>query len=74
MDNKEWKKYIKSLLKQELSKQKITYPVLVEKLKVIGVDESLFSIKNKLSRGTFNAVFFVQCFKAIGCENIGLEN
>jgi hypothetical protein len=30
------------------------------------------NISNKLSRGTFGAVFFVQCLKAIGCRNIHL--
>ena len=30
------------------------------------------NIRNKLSRGKFTAVFFVQCLEAIGCSSLGL--
>lgn len=73
MIDKEWKAYIKDILKDELRKRKVTYPMLVEKLNDLSVKESLFSIKNKISRGTFNTVFFVQCLKAIGCKSVKLD-
>ena len=51
----------------------IGYAELVERLGAIGVKESEQNIANKLSRGTFTAAFFVQCFDAIGCRTIHLD-
>jgi hypothetical protein len=45
---------------------------LSEALKVTGVEESAENIANKISRGKFTAVFFVQCMEAIGCKTIRL--
>ena len=73
MTDKEWKAYIKDILKSELKKRKVTYPMLVEKLNELAVKETLFSIKNKISRGTFNTVFFIQCLKAIGCKSVRID-
>ena len=74
MTEKEWKEFVKQVLKREFRKKKITYPKLIEKLKDIGVHESLFSIKNKISRGSFNAVFFMQCLKAIDCKTVRIRD
>jgi hypothetical protein len=29
-------------------------------------------LRNKVARGGFSAVFFVQCLKAIGCQTVRL--
>ena len=81
MPKNEWKnnpltqKYeekAKNLLKSELKRRGVTYAQLVEKLAVIGVDETERNIANKISRG-FTAAFLLQCLDAIGCKNIGLS-
>jgi hypothetical protein len=38
-----------------------------------GVMDSEPNIRNKISRGKFTAVFFVQCLMAIGVESLRLE-
>jgi hypothetical protein len=51
------------------------YAELAEKLHAIGVKgESERNIANKIARGSFTAVFFVQCSAAIGCHTVHLEN
>ncbi|EIJ44814.1 hypothetical protein GWL_42530 [Herbaspirillum sp. GW103] len=35
--------------------------------------ETYAGIANKLSRGSFSFVFFLQCMQAIGRQNINLE-
>ncbi|MGA3309798.1 MAG: DUF6471 domain-containing protein [Xanthobacteraceae bacterium] len=32
------------------------------------------NIANKIARGSFTAVFFVQCLTAIGCRTLHLED
>ncbi len=66
----DWKLEIKQLLKSELTDRNITHEQLVDYLAHIGVHETKASIDSKLSRGTFSAAFLLQCFSAIGCENI----
>ena len=40
---------------------------------VIGIEENERNISNKIGRGTFTAVFFVQYLKAIGCQMLHLD-
>ena len=39
----------------------------------IGIKDEERNISNKIGRGSFTAVFFVQCLEAIGCKTISLE-
>jgi len=71
--DQQWENKVKGLLKAELKRRNVTYQELVEKLAVLGVTETPENIANKISRGKFTAVFFVQCFEAIGCSVIRLE-
>ena len=71
-DNINWELMVKSVLKGELKKRSITYVDLCMKLKNLGVRETPENIANKLSRGRFTAVFFMQCLKAIDCKEIKL--
>jgi hypothetical protein len=71
---RDWKARIKGLLKAELKRQGLSYADLAEKLAVIGVKDNEVNIKNKINRGTFTAIFFVQCLEAIGCKTIHLED
>lgn len=51
----------------------LSYADLAEKLAAVGVKENEANIKNKINRGTFTAIFFVQCLEAIGCKTIHLD-
>jgi hypothetical protein len=62
----------KAILKAELKRRGMTYADLVESLAASGVVETEANLRNKLSRGSFSAVFFLQCLIAIGCEHIAL--
>jgi Domain of unknown function (DUF6471) len=67
-----WKAFAKGLLKAELKRRDVSYADLAVKLAAIGVTDSERNISNKISRGTFSAVFFFQCMKAVGCTTIHL--
>ena len=71
-DLPEWEKKVQTLLKVEILKRNLTYKQVSEKLAQIGVIESEPNIRNKLARGTFSAVFLVQCLEAIGSRSLQL--
>ena len=68
----DWERRIQTLLKVELAKRNLTYKQLSDKLAELGVVESEPNIRNKLSRGTFSAVFLVQCLAAMGAKTMDL--
>lgn len=68
-----WEKLATNSLKAELARKGINYPKLVDMLNKIGVQESVFSVKAKINRGTFQFAFFLQCAAAIGLEIFRFE-
>jgi len=70
---KDWKAQTKGVLKGELKKRNLSYGDLVEKLAAVGIKDDERNIANRISRGSFTAVFFVQCMEAIGCHTIHLD-
>ena len=74
MPDTEWQARVKGILKGELKRRNVGYKQLAERLEAMGVHDSGRNINNKISRGGFTAVFFVQCLHAIGCQNLRLED
>jgi hypothetical protein len=70
MADTEWEAKVKGLLKAELKRRNVSYGELVKKLEAVGVVDSEPNIRNKISRGKFTAVFFLQCLEAIGAKDI----
>ena len=73
MAETDWHDLVKNILKAELKRRGVTYQQLSERLAAIGVHESEKTIRNKLSRGGFAAVFFVQCLHALGAKTVRLD-
>ncbi len=69
----DWPHRVKGLLKAELKKKNVSYKQLAERLTAMGIPESEANIANKISRGGFTAVFFVQCLVAIGAHVVRLH-
>lgn len=69
---RDWEAQVKGLLKAELKRRNLGYADLADKLAAIGVKDNARNISNKIARGSFTAVFFVQCMEAIGCNTIHL--
>ena len=70
---KEWENRAKWMLKGELKRRSVTYADLAGKLADIGAMDSEPNIRNKISRGKFTAVFFIQCLEAIGASTVRLD-
>lgn len=61
----DWNREAKRLLRAELVRRQIGYKQLAVLLEGLGVEETERSIANKVSRGAFTFVFFLQCMKAL---------
>ncbi len=70
---KDWQAHVKGLLKAELARRSLTYGDLAQKLAAIGVKDNERNISNKIGRGTFTAIFFVQCLEAIDVHTLHLN-
>lgn len=68
--DKEWQARVKGILKAELKRRDVGYKELADRLALLGVTDSERNIANKIARGGFSAVFFVQCLAAIGCNSV----
>lgn len=69
----DWSARVKGLLKAELKKRNVSYRDLAARLTAMGIPETEANIANKISRGGFTAVFFVQCLIAIGAHTVRLH-
>jgi hypothetical protein len=65
---------ISRFIKAELKRRNVTYEELARRLNESGGQESKASIANKLSRGQFSALFFIDALRAIGIEKVDLED
>lgn len=64
----DWEALARNMLRAELMRRGMSYARLVEALHAVGVEETEAAIKNKVSRGRFPFVFFLQAMVAIGAE------
>ena len=65
---------VKGMLRAEMKRQSMTYEQLAEKLAELGRPTRRERPANKVSRGGFSAVFFVQCLKAMGAREVRLDD
>jgi hypothetical protein len=71
---REWAHRARRFVRAEIKRAEISYAELAQRLKEHGLEETEASIANKLSRGTFGAIFFLATMKAIGREMVNLSD
>jgi hypothetical protein len=69
----QWVTLVKGILRAEMTRRGMTYEQLAEKLADVAVNDTAVNIRNKVARGGFSAVFFVQCLRAMGCSTVRLD-
>lgn len=63
----------KRILRSEMARRAISYEDLVARLAEAGVKETNASLRNKLSRGSFTADFFLQSLAAMKVSSLRLD-
>jgi hypothetical protein len=69
----EWADHAKRIVRTEMVRRGVSYEGLAERLAALGVHDTPVNMRNKIARGKFTAVFFLQCLEAVGCKNLSLE-
>lgn len=69
----DWTDLTKGILKAEIARRHLTYKDVAAALAMHGISETEANLRNKISRGGFSAVFFVQCLVAIGAHTVRLH-
>jgi hypothetical protein len=65
--------WIKGILRAEMAKKAMTYADLAICLHAIGVEEDEKNLANKIGRGNFTAILFMQCLSAMGLRSLNFE-
>lgn len=66
--DKDWEELAKNLVRAEMMRRGITFAKLPDLLEKMGVSDNEPNLRNKVGRGRFSAVFFLQCMKALGVD------
>jgi hypothetical protein len=68
-----WTKMVSTILRIEMTKTHVNFVQLAEKLEKIGVKMRVQDLRNRFTTGTFGAILFVQCLRALEVKNLSLE-
>jgi hypothetical protein len=68
-----WEVEARRILRAELARAGVGYKTLAVRLAGLGIEENEANLSNKISRGKFSFVFFLQCMKAIGMTTVNVD-
>ena len=68
IEEKVWEEMVKNILRAEMMRRGVSYAGLAERLQEHGIEDNELNLRNKVSRGRFTAIFFMQCMQALGVE------
>lgn len=68
----DWEAEAKSILKGLMARENVNFRDLEDKLKALGVIDTNENMSNKVGRGKFSFVFFLQCVTALGINEVDL--
>jgi len=69
----EWADHTKRIVRTEMVRRGVSYEGLAERLAALGVHDTPVNMRNKIARGKFTAVFFLQCLEAVGARELRLK-
>lgn len=69
-DEKLWEEMVKNMLRAQMMLEGVSYAALAERLAMLGISDNELNLRNKVGRGRFTAVFFMQCMMALGADRL----
>jgi hypothetical protein len=70
----EWQRDASTLIRVQMLHKDIGYKELSRSLEALGISENAKALSNKVSRGTFSLVFYLQCMRALGITSVKLPD
>lgn len=68
----EWEQRAARCLRVEMARGGVNFPELARRMSAVGRPVSPQSLRNKLSRGSFSAAFFLEALSALNCRCLNL--
>jgi hypothetical protein len=68
-----WENQARFILKSQIARKGHSYATLAVKMTAAGFPESKKSIANKMSRGRFSFIFYLQALRAMGIDEVTIE-
>jgi|SRR5665213_2865613 len=68
-----WQREAAGLLKSLLARHEVSYKELAKRLAGLGVQQDPRVLTNKVNRGRFSFIFFLQCLHALGYADVRLN-
>lgn len=68
----DWAREAKGILRAELERRGVTYKKLARLMLDVQIHETERSLANKISRGSFSFVFFLQVMRVLGVSSVSL--
>jgi hypothetical protein len=69
----DWQREARRLLRAQMALADVDYKGLARALERVGLDENPKALSNKINRGTFSFVFFLQCMAALKVDEVKLR-
>lgn len=66
-------RWVRGVVRAEMSKQGVTYAELAERFATLGIEENEANLRNKIGRGRFSALFFIQCLELMSQTSLELS-
>lgn len=66
----DWESEAKSILKGLMAREDVNFKQLEVRLAALGVVDTSENMSNKVQRGKFSLVFFLQCLAALGIDEV----
>jgi hypothetical protein len=73
-DDDTWVRPTRGMLRVEMIRRDMKYADLVKALAAIEIEIDERVLRNKIARGTFSAVFFIQCLVAMKVSNLEINS
>ncbi len=70
----EWDDTARRIIRVEMTRRRMSFADLAQALSRIKVVENERNLRNKVARGSFSAVFFLQCLVAMGVDGLELRD
>jgi len=70
---RDWQMAAKKVLRMAMMHLDLTYADVARELSIMGIPENERALRNKVSRGTFSAAFFLQALAAMRVETLDLS-
>lgn len=69
-----WYTVASNILRAEMTKRKISYQDLVNRLRLMDIHVTNGNLRARVSKGAYSAALLFQCLRAMGVKNLSFDD